>query len=205
MRKELPEINIAGHVGGNQKWLLGDPFMYLGGCAAIVACDLSIYFAEHFGLNKLYPFDLTQISKPNYKKFTKIMKPYLHPRIEGVSELYLFTDGFQQYSNNRDESRLKMYSLSADESFTTLTQAIIDQIKANMPVPFLLLQHKDKSLDDYSWHWFWISGYEKTETDLNVKVISYGKAVWFSFHRLWDSGYTRKGGMILFELDDINH
>lgn len=261
MKKVLKEINVAGHPGGNQKWLLGDPLMYLGGCAAITACDMSIYFALNFGRKELYPFRLSKITenltKTDYKKFTKIMKPYLRPRIEGVSELHLFTEGFGKYiadryaetnqsgstfeknqtstinqdsKRNQDkltltgESKLQMATMSFDEPFDDLKQTIIKQIDLNLPIPILILQHQDKTLDDYSWHWFWIAGYEIPDTDISylgdissekagsentnfdiskndiqIKVISYGESAWFSFRKLWDSGYDRKGGLILFD------
>ena len=164
-------------------------------------------------LTKLYPFDLEKISKADYKKFSKQMKPYLKPRIEGVSDLQIFVDGYQKYLTDQGESRLSMKALSSYEPFDKLKAAVVEQINLELPLPFLVLQHKNKKLDDYSWHWFWITGYddkadnnpdqdqaEDGGSDLMVKVISYGKPAWLSLYDLYNSGFDRKGGLILFEL-----
>ena len=51
MKKELDYISVEGSPGGNQDWFL-DPFMKGGGCAAVTACDLCIYFAARRGLSR---------------------------------------------------------------------------------------------------------------------------------------------------------
>ena len=42
-------FNIEGTPGGNQDWCT-DFWMYLGGCAALAACDLSICLSKNLGL-----------------------------------------------------------------------------------------------------------------------------------------------------------
>ena len=42
--------------------------------------------------------------------------------------------------------------------------------------------------------------YEETEDDLMVKAVSYGEYKWFSLKELWDTGYDKKGGMILYHI-----
>jgi len=37
-----------------------------------------------------------------------------------------------------------------------------------------------------------------------VKVVSYGTFRWFSLKELWDTGYSRKGGLVLVTIDDKN-
>lgn len=43
MQKELDYFTIEHSYGGNQDWFW-DPMMKIGGCAAVTACDSSIYF-----------------------------------------------------------------------------------------------------------------------------------------------------------------
>ena len=77
---------------------------------------------------------------------------------------------------------------------------VISQIDKEIPIPFLLLKHNNKELDEYVWHWFIIAGYKKTYDDLLVKVITYGRYEWISFKELWDNGHKQKGGMIIVDL-----
>ena len=45
MKKELTYFNIEESYGWNQNWFK-DPTMKLGGCAAVVSCDLCIYLKK---------------------------------------------------------------------------------------------------------------------------------------------------------------
>ena len=44
------------------------------------------------------------------------------------------------------------------------------------------------------------AGYEEKEDDLMVKAVSYGEYKWFSLSEMWDTGYDKKGGMILYHI-----
>ena len=83
MKKELDYIRVDEALGGNQDWFL-DPFMKGGGCAAVTACDLCIYFARHRGLRELYPYDAGRLGKEDYIRYSKQMKPYQRPRCQGI-------------------------------------------------------------------------------------------------------------------------
>ena len=65
-----------------------------------------------------------------------------------------------------------------------------------------MLKHKNEKgpLEDYIWHWFILAGYEETGNDLLVKAVSYGEYKWFSLKEMWDTGYDKKGGMILYHI-----
>ena len=42
-------------------------------------------------------------------------------------------------------------------------------------------------------------GYEEFENEFYVKIATYGEFHWLSFHELWETGFSRKGGMILID------
>jgi len=201
MKKELTYFNIEGSYGGNQNWFL-DPMMKLGGCAAVASCDLCIYLKIFRGIQYLYPFNINSLRREDYIKFSKIMKPYLHPRIKGIDTLELYIDGFKSYLYNLKDKKIKMEPFSGESSVYDGEKIVISQIEKEIPIPFLLLKHKNKKLNELIWHWFLIVGYEKTDDDLLVKVATYGKYNWISFKELWDTGYEKKGGMIVINLQN---
>ena len=90
-----------------------------------------------------------------------------------------------------------MEPFSGENSVYDGEKIVVGQIEKEIPIPFLLLKHKNKKLNELVWHWFLIVGYEKTEDDLLVKIATYGKYNWISFKNLWDTGYDEKGGMII--------
>ena len=94
--------------------------------------------------------------------------------------------------------------LHGDCSYELFKHAVTAQIDMGMLVPYLNLRHKSPDLKNFVWHWFWLAGYEEFAQETMVKVVSYGTFRWFSLKELWDTGYSRKGGLVLVTIDDKN-
>jgi len=196
MRKELSYFNIENSFGGNQDWFK-DPMMKLGGCAAITACDFSLKMALYDNKTHLYPYDIQKLNKEDYIKFAMKMKPYLRPRLKGVNTLKLFIDGIQEYFNDVDEVDLLMQEFHGDMKEEEAAVQIKTQIDNGIPIPYLLLKHKNHNFKDFAWHWFLVVGYEEFEKDFYIKVATYSNAHWLSLNELWETGYKEKGGMVI--------
>lgn len=201
MKKELPHFYVGNSLGGQQEWYsrITDFGMHIGGCAAITACDCSIYFAKYFNLRGLYPFNLQNVTQVEYLEFGRIMEPYLYPRWSGVDRLEIYLDGFGRFLRDHHVENLKLAPWSGDENFFDTRETVRRQIDAGYPIPCLTLNHQAPSLGDYVWHWFILNGYEIRGEEFFVKAVSYGIGRWFNLATLWNTGYTRKGGLILFE------
>ncbi|MCD8241449.1 MAG: hypothetical protein LUD73_03375, partial [Lachnospiraceae bacterium] len=65
----------------------------------------------------------------------------------------------------------------------------------------LLIMHHAPDFKDYQWHWFLQNGYRLKEGSLQVKDVTYSAAEWLDFDRLWDTGRSRKGGLILYRAE----
>ena len=202
IKKELPHFYIGNSLGGQQEWYsrITDFGMHVGGCAAITACDCAIYFEKYFGIHGLYPFDLENITREDYLKFGKIMEPYLYPRWSGVDKLEIYLDGFGRFLSDRGVKNIKMRGWSGESDFSDSWKTICRQLDEKYPIPCLILNHQMPSLQDYVWHWFILNGYEERDGKFFVKAVSYGFGKWMNFLTLWDTGYRRKGGLILFEI-----
>lgn len=210
MKRELDYFYIGESFGGNQDWCR-DPMMHLGGCAALTACDICIYLARKKGLTHLYPFDAGQVTKKDYLRFSKLMKPYLRPRSRGVNRTGLYTDGFSRYLSDIGDTRIIFDEFDGTVNVSDAWETVKSQIDDEMPVAYLMLQHRDKSLADFVWHWFLLVGYEETGEDVmgpeeqknpmrKVKTATYGEGLWLDFDNLWKTGFDEKGGMVLIEI-----
>lgn len=198
MKKELPYFKIENAYGGNQSWFR-DPFMNLGGCAAATACDTCIYLAKYKEKKKLYPGDTENFTKEDYLQFSKLMKPYLHPRIEGIKNLKIFKEGFDKYLQDRKEKNFKLEEFSGELPFDRAKNAIRKQIDQEIPVPYLLLKHQNYNFRFYVWHWFLVVGYEEYNEEFFIKVATYGDYRWLSLKDLMDTGNREKGGFIIIQ------
>ena len=199
MKKELQHFNIGASYGGNQDWF-PTFMMRIGGCGAETACDSSMYFALHRGLTKIAPENFETLTRDEYVDFAYVMKPYLSPRMTGIDRLDIFVDGYSQYLRDRGEDRLSMTELSGDEPYDAAKDAVIRQIDGGYPIPTLILNHRDKRYEDYVWHWFLINGYDNTN-GFYVKAVTYSGYQWLSLKDLWNTGCSRRGGFVLFNID----
>ena len=92
MRGELEHCMTGNSYGGNQDWFRTF-MMRIGGCGAETACDSSLYFAIHKGVEGIYPFDHKNLSKGEYVDFAHMMEKYLWPRWSGIDKLSIYLDG----------------------------------------------------------------------------------------------------------------
>lgn len=135
----------------------------------------------------------------DYKKFGAIMKPYLSPRMSGIDRLEIFIDGFGSYLRDRGESRITMTEFSGTKPFESAREIIMAQIDKGFPVPMLMLNHKNKKYKDYDWHWFIVNGYKYDSKSFYIKAVTYSEFEWIDLAEFWDTGYDRKGGLVLFD------
>lgn len=204
MKKVLDYFSIDGAYGGNQEWFT-NVVMYIGGCGAATACDSCIYYAKHQGMRELYPFDVTNLNKEDYKKFSQIMKPYIRPRVGGVRKLEWYIEGLEKYirdvnTKKHTDFRISMEAFPGDEEWERARNVIRTQIDHGRPIPYLMLKHRnEEKFKDFIWHWFLVVGYEESEDGFGIIVATYGEAVTLPLKELWNTGYAEKGGLILYK------
>ena len=196
MKKELEYFRIEEAYGGDQEWIL-DPMMRIGGCAAVTACDSCIYFDLYKG-TKLYPYEKKQLTKKEYRRFGMRMKPYLRPRWSGIDTLEIYMEGFQKYLADQGCTAIRMLPFSGSRSVSEAKEVVKEQIDRRFPVPCLVLNHQNRAFKVYEWHWFLLTGYADSKGEDQVKIVTYGGRTWLDFAALWDTGYARKGGLILY-------
>lgn len=168
--------------------------------------DSCIYLAKYKGMKKLYPFDLEQMDKEAYKKFSQIMKPYIRPRVQGVKKPEWYIEGLAKYISDVNEKYGTDYQIDMEKFDGTGTaedaeKIICEQIDKGLPVPYLMLRHLNvEKYKDFIWHWFPVVGYEKNEQGMWIDVATYGEKVRLDLMELWKTGCEEKGGIVIYEL-----
>lgn len=198
-RQELKYFNIGRSYGGNQRWMM-DPWMHVGGCAALTTCDAFIYFALHKGKTELCPYQADSLTKKQYRKFCMSMKPYLQPRETGIKDIDTYMNGVRLYLEDIGFDGFALSGIRGAEPYERAESVVISQLDKGVPVPYLMLKHQDKKFDFFEWHWFLVTGYDIREEGVYVKAATYGKAHWLPFAGLWNTGYEEKGGMVVIDV-----
>lgn len=203
MKKELDYFTIENCLGGNQDWML-DPWMHVGGCAALTALDSIIYLQLRLGIKELTPLPLPSEADLNRKWYCQCgmkLKPYLRPRLSGVNKLSIYTDGVKQYLHDHNRSDIRLYGLDNSNKYQTAVLTVMKQVDFGLPVPYLLLNHGAAEYKDYHWHWFLLIGYRFEDDEFQVKAVTYGETHWLNFRGLWNTGYTDGSGIIVYEIE----
>lgn len=199
MLKELDYFWVGEEYGGRQS-LLPDMVMRFAGCAAVTACDSLIYMTLYKNLKNLCPFSTDQLRGRDYVAFFKTVKPYLRPRLMGINRLEIFVAAFKKFLKEHGTFFLDVLPWSGDHDEQDTVNTIRQQIDRGFLIPYLLLHHKNPNFENYEWHWFLLTGYdEKPDGRFMVKAVTYGAYEWLDFAKLWNTGYDRKGGLILFK------
>lgn len=199
MLKELDYFWVGEEYGGRQS-LLPDMIMRFAGCAAVTACDSLIYMTLYKNLKNLCPFSTDQLRGRDYVAFFKTVKPYLRPRLMGINRLEIFVAAFKKFLKEHGTFFLDVLPWSGDHDEQDTVNMIKQQIDRGFLIPYLLLHHKNPNFENYEWHWFLLTGYdEKPDGRFMVKAVTYGAYEWLDFAKLWNTGYDRKGGLILFK------
>ena len=197
--KELDYFWVGEEYGGRQS-LLPDMVMRFAGCAAVTACDSLIYMTLYKNLKNLCPFSTDQLRGRDYVAFFKTVKPYLRPRLMGINRLEIFVAAFKKFLKEHGTFFLDVLPWSGDHDEQDTVNTIRQQIDRGFLIPYLLLHHKNPNFENYEWHWFLLTGYdEKPDGRFLVKAVTYGAYEWLDFAKLWNTGYDRKGGLILFK------
>ena len=199
MLKELDYFWVGEEYGGRQS-LLPDMIMRFAGCAAVTACDSLIYMTLYKNLKNLCRFSTDQLRGRDYVAFFKTVKPYLRPRLMGINRLEIFVAAFKKFLKEHGTFFLDVLPWSGDHDEQDTVNTIRQQIDRGFLIPYLLLHHKNPNFENYEWHWFLLTGYdEKPDGRFLVKAVTYGAYEWLDFAKLWNTGYDRKGGLILFK------
>ena len=120
---------------------------------------------------------------------------------------------------------IRFTEFSGEEDVESAIKVIKEQIDRGLPIPMLMLNHRDKRFKDYDWHWFIVNGYaEGTKAPppgpwsdagceasnsvspdgserFYIKTATYSEWDWLDFKDFWDTGHSRKGGLVIMNID----
>lgn len=196
MKRELDFINIEGFYGGDQNWYR-DRFMRMAGCSAVCASEACAYLAGHFpGLRKLYPGDPDNICKDEFVLFMETVFKYVTPGFMGMSSIKRFKRCFLEYACTAGVD-VRLTLLGGESRADEAKQFARNAMDAGYCVLYLLLTHKDKELDEFTWHWFTLTGYEDIGESMQVDFATWGSKHSFDFDRMWNTGTKSHGGMVV--------
>ena len=93
-----------------------------------------------------------------------------------------------------------MQEISGDVEYAEAYRRIKSQIDAGLPVPYLMLKHKNtEEFKDFTWHWFLVVGYEEKDEDMLIRIATYGEEIWLSLRKCGPPA-MRKKAIVLYTI-----
>ena len=163
--------------------------------------ELSIQLSLFHGMS-LFPGKgpSSDLGKKEYMDFVSETKKYLRPRPSGITDLAYYCGQGEKFFRDRGETGIRLTPAYGSESAQEAFLKLKHQIAQNLIVPTLLMKHQSEAFRNYTWHWFLLAGARGEGDSAEAFAVTYGAGRWISFTGLWDTGYLRKGGMILVEI-----
>lgn len=162
MIKEVPflhfNVNGQDNYGGNQEWY-ADRFAQMAGCSAVLASNLYYYYTNH--LNVSYPAYRETMdfwfekNKPGLIGFPYFMK-FIHNFLEEMA-----------YHHLSLRVEMKKGTTSIEDGWSFVTHAIDE----GRPVGMLILTHTSKAIDEETWHWMCITGYDDEKKEVIISSV----------------------------------
>ncbi|MBR2736080.1 MAG: C39 family peptidase [Firmicutes bacterium] len=197
MELDFPRIikkkNGGTAYGGSQKWYRS-PRQKLAGCAPTSAANLAAYY--QIGV---YPDRMDgDVPVYEYASFLAVMKQtwkYLTPGMRGFPYLDKYHERFLKYARKYGV-RLSFSECKEWDRAEEAAQFIRSSLERRDPVVMLILTHEAEELEDITWHWLTISGYD----DMTGQVIvsNYGRRERYDSGLLFDPAEGNDVSMLSF-------
>lgn len=162
MIKEVPfvtfQIDGKDYYGGSQEWY-DNRFAQMAGCSAVLASNLFYYYTDHLN-----------VSYPAYRDTMDFWFEKNKPGLIGFPYFMKFTHNFLEEMAYRHVSLkvdMKKGVASVEEGWSFVKNAIDD----GRPVGMLILTHTAKAIDEETWHWMCITGYDDVKKEVIISSV----------------------------------
>ena len=168
--KVILESGTVGY-GGSQKWF-PRRWQRLAGCASVTAANLAAYYEIGVKPDVYSESGERNYSEQNYLELMNRMFGYMRPGFRGFTDRDKYEARFIEYAASCGKvltaEHLKNWTDSGEPK-----RFVVSRIMEGSPVILLILKHTEKAIEDDTWHWMTITGYDEATDDLLLS--NYGR------------------------------
>lgn len=173
--------NDIRHYGADQHWYK-NKLHSMSGCGPTTAALITMYMAIAFpSCLALYGYSLPA-SKDEFISHMDSIREFVKPGAMGLTDAGFFASSTKEFAKERGvelKSRILPRESGHAETFEEIKKAIDGAL---MPA-LLILRNPSPELDEFTWHWMAVTGYDDTKG--SVFVSTYAKEYELIFERVW--------------------
>jgi hypothetical protein len=182
---DLNAVNISEndkiYYGADQHWFKSK-LHGLSGCGPTTAAQITMYLAAVYpSCSALYGYTLPATKDEFVSHMTEV-REFVRPGAMGLTDAGYFASSTAEFAKCRGVDLtydILPNDTDKEAAFAAVKKAIDDKL---MPA-LLILRNPSIELDDFTWHWMAVTGYD--EENGSVFVSTYAKEYEFIFSRVW--------------------
>ncbi len=186
--------NGLRHYGADQHWFK-NKFHGMSGCGPTTAALITMYMAVTFKLcAALYPYG-QPVKKDDFIQHMAEVREYVKPGAMGLTDAAYFALSTEEFAKSKGvtlKSEVLSRGLDHSEAFKLIKEAVDNRL---LPA-LLILRNPVKELDDFTWHWMAVTGYD--DEDESVLVSTYSKEYKLKFESVWIQYKPYEADIVMF-------
>lgn len=195
--KNFPEIEMPQHClayGGSQKWFR-TPWARLAGCASVSAANLAAYYGIGAEPDTKLADGTPVYARHHYVQIQKDLYGYMTPGRNGFPDYEKYQEQFLRFAGDRGVA-LRTEALSGWSDGAEAFHFVRETVDAGAPLALLILGHTAKEIDDDTWHWMTVTGYDAAGA--RILISNYGKRQWMDAKVVFRPGEENEVTLIRF-------
>lgn len=173
--------NDLRHYGADQHWFK-NKLHSMSGCGPTTAALITMYMAVAFPqCAPLYAY-AQPVRKDDFIAHMTNVREYVRPGAMGLTDSAYFASSTAQFAKGKGvnlASEILPRSLGYKEVFEAIKNAVDNKL---MPA-LLILRNPSIELDDFTWHWMAVTGYDDEKQ--SIFVSTYSKEFELLFEHVW--------------------
>ena len=157
--------------GGSQKWYR-QKYRRLAGCGPTCAANLAAFHRIGVSPDDMLPDGSPVYTFSHYLDLMDRLWEYVKPGLRGFPWRGRFQEKFLQYASDCG-TVLETDFLEGWTGQEAPLSFVQEEAEAGRPLALLILGHAEKTLDEETWHWMTVVGYDPDDDSLIIS--NYGK------------------------------
>lgn len=197
--KNFPEVrNRSGQYayGASQHWYQ-TKWRRLAGCGPTTGAEMAAFY--RIGIR---PDHVTHAGTPVYqfddmRNLMNQMFQYMKPGSMGYPHSKEYVKAFEQFGQDHGVN-VRARRVTSWKNSEEIFHWIRHSIRQDTPVVMLILQHSYQPIDDDTWHWMIITGYDKESRE--ILISNYGHRQWMPADPVFEPKIGNVVKLISFEV-----
>jgi hypothetical protein len=171
-----------GTIAGDQQWF--KKFSHsISGCGPTTAALVLMYMASVFPdrCRAVYPYELPA-RKDDFVTFMGAVREYVKPGLQGLTDAGFFASSTVEFAKSKGVN-ITATSVSSGYSVGVAYGYVKKAVDEGYLPALLILRNPAKELDEFTWHWMAITGYDDDKK--TIFIATNGTEHELLFEKVW--------------------